>query len=95
MGWSPTLPVLLGFFDGNLGTWGEGRGDGTRVSSPQSFPGGLHAWPLCSVFSQPLLCTLGHLILVYPSEAIWQKCLAQSVGRGNEELVADSDERDC
>lgn len=37
MGLSPTLPVLLGFFDGNLGTWGEGGGDGTWVSSPH-FP---------------------------------------------------------
>ena len=36
MGWSPTLPVLLHFFDGNLGTWGEGREDGAWVSVRRS-----------------------------------------------------------
>lgn len=33
MEWSPLLPVLLGFFGGIIGPWGESGCDGTGLAS--------------------------------------------------------------
>lgn len=50
MGWSPTLPVLLGFFVGNLATWGEGGGVGTWVSLS------VHLGTMSSGFTPERIC---------------------------------------